>query len=102
VRLELTRLEYAILERLRQLDPELSALPPQVVEVLSREFTPCGRYVTITGERLKAGGTQLDMVGLANGITAELTVTVPGAGVLELVVNGGESWDGEERAFHFV
>ena len=96
MRLELTPLEYAILERLRQLDPELSALPPQVVEVLSREFTKCGRYVTITGERLKAGGTQLDMVGLPYGIT------VPGTGVLELVVNGEESWDGEERAFHFV
>jgi len=100
--LQLSPLEYAILERLRQLRSDLAQPPAQTVEVLSRELTPCGRHVALKGNGLKPGSTQIDMVGFPKGITADLTVAVTGTAVLEIVVNGGDAWDGQERAFHVV
>src|SRR5689334_1712744 len=100
--MQLSPLEFAILERLRQFDLTLTQPCAEVVEVISREFTPCGRYVTLKAIGLKPGGIQLNMNGIPNGITSDLTITVPGTGVLEIVVNGGDAWDGEERSFYFV
>jgi len=102
MQLQLSPLEFAILERLRQLDLTLSQPPTETVEVLSREFTPCGRYVTLRATELKPGAAQLNMIGIPQGITADLTITGPGNGVLEIVVNGGSAWDGQEQAFQFV
>jgi hypothetical protein len=102
VHLQLSPLEFAILERLRQLDLTLSQPPTETVEVLSREFTPCGRYVTLKATGLKPGAAQLDMIGISHGITADLTITGSGNGVLEVIVNGGGAWDGQEHAFQFT
>lgn len=102
VHLQLTPLESAILKRLRQQDSGPRQASVHDIAVISRELTPCGRYVNLAGRGLHPGSIQLNMVGIADGITVDLRPAAPGTWLLEIVVNGGGAWDGREQAFEFV
>jgi hypothetical protein len=96
--LQLSPLESTILRYL--LREGLDNTGTEHLEVTSRQLTPCGRFVELRGSGLKKEGClQVEMDGIPNGITADLWIRDTGSGVLEIVVNGGDTWDGQERSF---
>ena len=96
--LRLSPLESAVLKHL--LHESWSGSETVDLEVTSRQLTPCGRFVGLAGTSLEnGGGLQVEMDGIPNGLTADLRINDPGFGVLEIVVNGGDPWDGQERSF---
>jgi hypothetical protein len=101
MRLQLSPLESAVLKHMLR---DGSREPrTENLEITSRHLTPCGRFVELCGAGLKNGsGLQVIMDGMSKGLTVDLRIDTPGAGVLEIVVNGGESWDGQERSFQII
>jgi hypothetical protein len=105
-----TALETAVLERLHEVHRGAGFPPPGQIRVLKRENTPGGRYVDIASDaEVKAndgyidlGGRFIEMEGLANGMMAVALVQDRRLKILEFSVYGGDSWNGEERAWKIV
>ena len=103
-------LEAAVLGRFHQLYEEQGFPAAESIGVVARENTGGGRYVELDSNvprRLDDGyidlaGSFIEMEGLPNGMMAVVLVVGRRAKTLELTVYGGDSWDGEERAWKIV
>ena len=95
-------MELAILKHFHEVKRDAGFPRPEDVRVTARTATPCGRYVSLCGSGLIASFVQLNMESVPNGMSADLRLTEPCSGVLELVVNGGDVWSGEEHGFVLV
>ena len=101
MQLPLSPLESAVLQQL--LHGDVGRPSAEEVQVVSRQATPCGRFVQLRGPSLRSGGSvHVEMEGIPNGLTVDLRVDDPGSGILEIVVNGGDSWNGYEHRFRVL
>jgi len=105
-----TALETALLDRFHQLYRAKGFPLADLVNVVRRENTGGGRYadlecdaaVQVDDGYLDLAGGFVEMEGLPNGMMAVVLVKRGRLRLLELTVYGGDSWDGEERAWKMI
>jgi len=105
-----TALETALLDRFHQLYRANGFPVADLINVAQRENTGGGRYahlecdalVRVDDGYLDLAGGFIEMEGLPNGMMAVVLVKGGRLRILELTVYGGDSWDGEERAWKIV
>lgn len=103
-------LETAVLDRFRQLYQGKGFPSAELIRVLRRENTGCGRYVDLecdTPVQLNDGyidldGAYIEMESLKNGMMAVVLVRDSRVRVLEFTAYGGDSWSGDEREWKIV
>lgn len=108
--IEQSALEAAVLGRLHVMHGGLGFPPANMVRVLRRESTGCGRYVDIESDAeievengyLDLGGSFIEMEGVANGIMAVALVHNRRLTELEFSTYGGDAWNGDERRWKIV
>jgi hypothetical protein len=105
-----TPLETTLLDRFHELYEAEGFPPAALVKVVRRENTGGGRYadlecdalVQVDDGYLDLAGGFVEMEGLPAGMMAVVLVKRRRLRILELTVYGGDSWDGEERAWKII
>ena len=105
-----TALENAVLSRLHDLHGATGFPPVEMVRVIGREDTPCGRYVDLECETrihpesgyLDLGGSHIRLGAVPDGIMAVAKIDSGKLTTLEFTTYGGESWDGCEDGWELI
>ena len=102
-----TELETALLSEFHALYGARGFPRATEVEVISRENTGGGRYLGVSAPHTAAiddghydlGGKFIQMQGIPHGMMAIAWVRGGQLREIEITVYGGDSWNGEERAW---